>query len=233
VAQIVPKLGPVKIARESQERKVTVRANTLERDIGSIVADIKKAAADIDIPEGYFIEYGGTYKDMQEAMTDLAKALAIAIILIYMVMAAEFESLGHPLVIMGTVPLSFIGMVLGLFLFQKTLSVPAFMGFIILCGVVVSNGIVMIDYINQLRRQGVAAYDAVIRGASTRLRPVLITSLATVLGTLPMAVSSTQGSEMRSPMAVALAMGLLFATFLTLFVSPVAYSIFDRIKKEQ
>jgi len=233
VATIVQKMGPVKITREDQERKVTVKANTAERDVGSIVADIKKAAAGLAIPEGYFIEYGGTYKDMQEAMVDLAEALIIAIILIYMVMAAEFESLGHPFVIMGTVPLSFIGVVFGLFVFGKTLSVPAFMGFIILCGVVVNNGIVMIDYINQLRRRGVPAFEAVIQGATTRLRPVLITSLTTVLGTLPMAISNTQGSEMRSPMAVALAMGLLFATFLTLFVIPVTYSIFDRIKKEE
>ena len=232
VATIVQKMGPVKIAREDQERKVTVRANIHERDVGSIVADIKKAVSGITIPEGYFVEYGGTYKDMQEAMTDLAWALIIAIILIYMVMAAEFESLRHPFIIMGTVPLSFIGVIFGLVVFGKTLSVPAFMGFIILCGVVVNNGIVMIDYINQLRKRGIPAFEAVVRGAATRLRPVLITSLTTVLGSLPMAVSQTQGSEMRSPMAVALAFGLLFATFLTLIVIPVVYSVFDRIKKE-
>ena len=231
IADIVQKLGPVKITRENQDRKVTVKANTFGRDTGSIVADIKKAAAGIKIPEGYFVEYGGTYKDMQEAFESLAYALAIAIVLIYMVMAASFESLGHPLVIMLTVPLSFIGVALGLLFFGKTLSVPAFMGFIMLCGVVVRNGIVMIDYINRLRRRGVAAFDAIIEGAVVRLRPILITSLTSTLGALPMALSRTQGSEMRSPMAIALAFGLLFATFLTLFVVPVVYSLFDRIRK--
>lgn len=231
IADIVQKLGPVKITRENQDRKVTVKANTFGRDTGSIVADIKKAAAGIKIPEGYFVEYGGTYKDMQEAFESLAYALAIAIVLIYMVMAASFESLGHPLVIMLTVPLSFIGVALGLLFFGKTLSVPAFMGFIMLCGVVVRNGIVMIDYINRLRRQGVTAFEAIIEGAVVRLRPILITSLTSTLGALPMALSRTQGSEMRSPMAIALAFGLLFATFLTLFVVPVVYSLFDRIRK--
>ena len=231
IADIVQKLGPVKITRENQDRKVTVKANTFGRDTGSIVADIKKAAAGIRIPEGYFVEYGGTYKDMQEAFESLAYALAIAIVLIYMVMAASFESLGHPLVIMLTVPLSFIGVALGLLFFGKTLSVPAFMGFIMLCGVVVRNGIVMIDYINRLRRQGVTAFEAIIEGAVVRLRPILITSLTSTLGALPMALSRTQGSEMRSPMAIALAFGLLFATFLTLFVVPVVYSLFDRIRK--
>lgn len=232
IADIVQKLGPVKINRENQDRKVTVKANTFGRDTGSIVADIKKAAAGIRMPEGYFVEYGGTYKDMQEAFESLAFALAIAIVLIYMVMAASFESLGHPFVIMLTVPISFIGVALGLLFFGKTLSVPAFMGFIMLCGVVVRNGIVMIDYINRLRRRGVPAFEAIIQGAAIRLRPILITSLTSILGALPMALSRTQGSEMRSPMAIALAFGLLFATLLTIFVVPVVYSLFDRIRKE-
>lgn len=222
-------LGPIKIFRESQERKVTVRANSFDRDVGSIVEDIRERAKSISVPAGYLIEYGGTYKDMQESFTSLFWALLIAIVLIYMIMAAQFEHLGHPLVIMFVVPLSFTGVVIGLILFNKTVSVPAFMGFIILAGVVVNNGIVMIDYINQLRRKGIDGYQALVEGASVRLRPVLITSLTTVLGTLPMALSQTQGAELRSPMAVALAFGLLFATILTLIVIPVVYSIFNRI----
>ncbi len=232
VATLEEKLGPVKITRESQERKVTVRANTSGRDIGGIVRDIKEEVGRIDLPPGYLIEYGGTYRDMEEAFSSLFWAMVIAVLLIYMVMAAQFENLAHPLIIMLTVPLALIGVVIGLIVFQKTISVPAFMGFIILGGVVVNNGIVMIDYINQLRKRGVAAYEAVVEGASLRLRPVLITSLTTVLGTLPMALSQTQGAELRSPMAVALAFGLLFAALLTLFVIPVAYSFFNGIKKE-
>lgn len=148
-----------------------------------------------------------------------------------MVMDASFESLSHPFVIMLTVPISFIGVVFGLLFFGKTLSVPAFMGFIMLCGGGVRNGIVMIDYISRLRRRGVPAFEAIIQGAAIRLRPILITSLTSILGALPMALSRTQGAEMRSPMAIALSFGLLFATLLTLFVIPVVYSLFDRIRK--
>ncbi|MDD5476397.1 MAG: efflux RND transporter permease subunit, partial [Syntrophales bacterium] len=231
LADIVPEKGPVKIFREDQERKVTVTANTYERDIGSIIADIKEIEKGIRIPEGYFIEYGGTYKDMKSAFSSLFWALVVSIVLIYMIMAAQFESLRHPLVIMFTVPLSFIGVVFGLLLFHKTLSVPAFMGVIILAGVVVNNGIVMIDYINRLRKRGMDSFEAVIEGASVRLRPILITSFTTVFGMLPMAFSQTQGSELRSPMAIAVAAGLVFSTLLTLFVIPVVYSLFDRIRK--
>jgi len=230
VADFVKEMGPVKITREDQERNVTVTANTFERDIGSIVEDMKSIESEMDIPEGYFIEYGGTYEDMHEAFVSLVQALAIAIILIYMIMAAQFESLLHPFVIMFTVPLSFIGVVFGLIVFHKTLSVPAFMGMIILSGVVVNNGIVMIDYINHLRRKGMNPLEAIVEGATIRLRPVLITTFTTVAGMLPMALSQTQGSELRSPMAVAVAGGLLFATFLTLFVIPVVYSIAGRVK---
>ena len=230
VADFVKKMGPVKITREDQERNVTVTANTFERDIGGIVEDIKSIESGMDVPEGYFIEYGGTYEDMREAFVSLAQALAIAIILIYMIMAAQFESLLHPFVIMFTVPLSFIGAVFGLIVFHKTHSVPAFMGMIILSGVVVNNGIVMIDYINHLRRKGVKPLEAIVEGATIRLRPVLITTFTTVAGMLPMALSQTQGSELRSPMAVAVASGLLFSTFLTLFVIPVVYSIAGRVK---
>lgn len=236
VARSEEKLGPIKIFRESQERKVTVRANTFDRDVGGIVEDIKELAKKISVPTGYIIEYGGTYQEMQEAFSSLFWALLIAILIIYMIMAAQFEHLGHPLVIMFVVPLSFTGVVIGLLLFNKTISVPAFMGFIILGGVVVNNGIVMVDYINQLRKKGVESYQAVVEGASVRLRPVLITSLTTVLGTLPMALSQTQGAELRSPMAISLAFGLLFATILTLVIIPVIYCIFNGIgagSKEQ
>jgi HAE1 family hydrophobic/amphiphilic exporter-1 len=229
LARIEEGEGPIRIQRESQERKVTVLANTHERDMGSIVEEIKLLINNIPRDLGTIIEYGGTYKDMQESFVSLFWALLIAVLLIYMIMAAQFENLVHPMIIMFVVPLAFIGVVIGLFSFNKTISVPSFMGFIILSGVVVNNGIVMIDYINQLRRRGQAGYDALLEGSVTRLRPVLITSLTTVIGTMPMALSTTQGAEMRAPMAVALACGLLFATILTLLIVPVMYSIFNRI----
>ncbi len=230
IAEIAYGKGPVEITRENQERKVTVKGNTFGRDIGSIVTDIKERVAKIALPEGYVVKFGGRYEDMQEAFSSLSWSLLIAIMLVYMVMAAQFESLLSPFVIMFTVPLGFIGVLFGLFAFGKTLSVPALMGILILSGIVVNNAIVMIDYINRLRKRGVEFGEAIVEGAVVRVRPILVTAITTILGMLPMALSHTEGAELRSPMAVAVASGLLFSTFLTLFIIPIAYSIINRVK---
>jgi HAE1 family hydrophobic/amphiphilic exporter-1 len=170
---------------------------------------------------------------MQEAFSSLSWALLIAIMLVYMIMAAQFESLLSPFVIMFTVPLAFIGAVFGLFVFGKTLSVPALMGIMILTGIVVNNAIVMIDYINRLKKGGIEFGEAIVEGAAIRVRPILVTAITTILGMLPMALSHTEGAELRSPMAVAVASGLLFSTFLTLFIIPIAYSIVNRVSYRQ
>jgi len=229
VAEIGYGKGPVEITREDQERKVTVKGNYFGRDLGSIVDDIKEKVARISLPEGYFVKFGGRYQDMQEAFASLAWSLLIAIMLVYMIMAAQFESLVTPFVIMFTVPLAFIGVVFGLYGFGKTLSVPALMGVLILTGIVVNNAIVMIDYINRLKKSGIEFGAAIIEGASVRVRPILVTAITTILGMLPMALSHTEGAELRSPMAVAVASGLLFSTFLTLFIIPIVYSIVNRV----
>lgn len=229
VAEIRYGKGPVEITREDQERKVTVKGNTFGRDMGSIVKDIKERVAKINLPEGYFVKFGGRYKDMQEAFSSLSWSLLIAIMLVYMIMAAQFESLLTPFVIMFTVPLAFIGVAFGLFAFGKTLSVPALMGVLILTGIVVNNAIVMIDYINRLKKRGIEFGEAIVEGAAVRVRPILVTAITTILGMLPMALSHTEGAEMRSPMAVAVASGLLFSTFLTLFIIPIVYSIVNRV----
>jgi len=153
--------------------------------------------------------------------------------LVYMIMAAQFESLVSPFVIMFTVPLAFIGVVFGLFAFGKTLSVPALMGILILTGIVVNNAIVMIDYVNRLKKRGMEFGEAIVEGAAVRVRPILVTAITTILGMLPMALSQTEGAELRSPMAVAVASGLLFSTFLTLFIIPIAYSIVNRVSYRQ
>jgi len=230
VAEIEFGRGPVEITREDQERKVTVKANTFGRDIGSIVEDIKKKVTNIRLPEGYFVKYGGRYQDMEEAFSGLLWALVVAIMLVYMIMAAQFESLLTPFVIMFTVPLGFIGVVAGLLAFGRTLSVPALMGIMILTGIAVNNGIVMIDYVNRLRKRGMEFGEAIVEGAAVRLRPILVTAVTTILGMLPMALSHTEGAELRAPMAIAVASGLLFSTFLTLFIIPIAYSIVHRVK---
>jgi len=222
--------GPVSILRDSQTRVIGVTANIVDRDLGSIVQDIKKRLSGIEenLPEGYFIEFGGQYEQMITTFITLGQALALAILLVYMVMASQFESLVHPFVIMFTLPLALIGVIFGFLVTGHTISLPSFVGFIMLTGIVVNNGIVMVDYINQLRRKGMEVNQAIVQAASTRLRPILITALTTIFGMLPMAIGGQEGSEMRVPMAITVIGGLAFATVLTLFVIPSTYSVVDR-----
>jgi len=227
VAKLEYKIGPVKITREDQERKVSVTANIFERDLGSITRDINERLKDFKLPSGYFMEIGGQYESMVDMIKGLSIALLLAIILVYMVMAAQFESLVHPLVVMFTIPLAVIGVVLSLLITGKTLSMLSFMGIIMLAGIVVNNAIVMIDYVNQLRRRGLPRTEALIQGAAIRLRPILITSITTILAMLPMALSRSQGAEMRSPLAIVVIGGLITATFLTLLVVPTLYTLLE------
>ncbi len=235
VADISRGEGPIQIGRENQSRRVSITANYIDRDLGSVVADIKKELASFErgLPAGYFIEYGGSYEQMKDAFVILAAAFALASLLVYMVMASQFEHFIHPFVIMFTIPLGIIGVLFGLLVTGKPISLPVLIGVIMLAGIAVNNGIVMIDYINQLIRKGVDRSQAVVEGAVTRLRPVLLTALTTVLGTLPMAFSKSAGSEFRSPLGVAIAGGLTATTFLTLFIIPIVYSLVNRIKFER
>jgi len=228
-AEIERVTGPIKIEREDKERKITLQASTFDRDVGSIVSEIKERLGSLRLPSGYSIEFGGAYQEMVDSFKILFGALIIAILLIFMVMAAQFESLVQPFIVMFAIPLGIIGVVIGLLITNTTLSVPTIMGTIILLGIVVNDAIVMIDYINQLRRKGVNARDAVINGAAVRLRPILITTMTTVLGILPLSFSTTEGAELRAPMGIAIGFGLTFATLLTLFVIPAIYSVVARI----
>ena len=182
-----------------------------------------------DLPEGYFTLMGGAYKEMLEAFRTMALALLLAVVLVYAVMASQFESLKYPFIIMFTFPLALIGVVFFLAVTGKNISLPALMGFIMLGGIVVNNGIVMVDYINRLTARGMDRLEAVVEGASIRLRPILITALSTICGMLPMAVAASEGSEMRSPMAIAVIGGLFASTLFTLFVIPILYTLFSRI----
>jgi HAE1 family hydrophobic/amphiphilic exporter-1 len=231
VATIEKGEGPIQITRENQSRRVAVTANISGRDLGSVIRDIKGRLGNIDkqLPSGYFVEFGGSYDQMQEAFKILAAAFALASLLVYMVMASQFESFRHPFIIMFTIPLGIIGVVLGLLVTGRSVNLPVWIGVILLAGIAVNNGIVMIDYINQLRRRGVENRQAVIDGAVTRLRAVLLTALTTVLGMLPMALSTSEGSEFRAPMAITVLGGLTATTFLTLFVIPIIYSLFEKI----
>lgn len=223
--------GPIQITRENQMRKISITANIAGRDLGTVMRDIRSRLGDFEkqLPPGYFLEYGGAYEQMIDAFKVLAAALALAVLLVYMVMASQFENFLHPFVIMFTIPLAIIGVIFGLLISGKPVSLPALIGVIILAGIAVNNGIVMIDYINQLIRKGLDKREAIIRGAVTRLRPVLLTALTTILGMLPMAVAGGSGAEFRSPMAVAVVGGLTATTLLTLFIIPIVYSIFNRV----
>ena len=231
VASITKGEGPIQIDRENQARVVTVQANIAGRDLGSVVRDIKETISGLErgLPPGYFIEFGGQYDDMQEAFVIMAGAFALAVLLVYMIMASQFESFRHPFVIMFTIPLSLFGVILALLVSGKPISLPVLIGFIMLGGIAVNNGIVMVDYINQLKRRGMEKAEAILQASTVRLRPVLITALTTIFGMLPMALSTSQGAEMRAPMAIAVVGGLIATTLLTLFVIPIIYSLFDRV----
>jgi len=231
ISSVEKQKGPVAISREGQVRSVSVTANIVDRDLGSVVRDIRAQLADLEgrLPEGYFIEFGGQYENMIETFITLGQALALAILLVYMVMASQFESFVHPFVIMSTIPLALIGVILAFLITGQTISLPTFIGFILLTGIVVNNGIVMVDYMNQLRRRGIDAKEAIVQAAATRLRPVLITALTTIFGMLPMALSRQEGAEMRTPMALTVIGGLIFATALTLFIVPSIYSLVSRV----
>jgi HAE1 family hydrophobic/amphiphilic exporter-1 len=234
IAHLEPAEGPRKITHEKQSRKVLISAGvTGTNDMGGTVKNIQAAIADIEenLPSGYYLDFGGAYEDMQEAFVTLGLALLLAVILVYSVMASQFESLRQPFIVMFTMPLAVIGVMLILGITGTTLSVVSFVGGIILAGIVVNNGIVLIDHINQLRMSGMVKYEAILQGGMDRLRPVLITAITTIGGMLPMAISSGEGSELKSPMALTVIGGLISATFLTLIVIPVIYSIIAKSKK--
>ena len=234
IAHLEPAEGPRKITHEKQSRKVLISASvTGTNDMGGTVKNIQAAIADIEenLPSGYYLDFGGAYEDMQEAFVTLGLALLLAIILVYSVMASQFESLRQPFIVMFTMPLAVIGVMLILGITGTTLSVVSFVGGIILAGIVVNNGIVLIDHINQLRMSGMVKYEAILQGGMDRLRPVLITALTTIGGMLPMAISSGEGSELKSPMALTVIGGLISATFLTLIVIPIIYSVVAKKKK--
>ncbi|MFZ5351676.1 MAG: efflux RND transporter permease subunit [Bacillota bacterium] len=227
IADIKIEKGPVSITREGQERYVTVTSDIFGRDVGSISSDIEAGIKKLSTPAGYSIKVEGQQEQMRESFEDLGLALVLSVFLVYMIMAAQFESLLHPFVIMFAVPLAYTGSAFGLVITGRTLSVPSFIGVIMLAGIVVNNAIVLIDYVNTLRKRGMSREDAMIKAGPTRLRPILMTTLTTVLGLIPLALGLGEGSEMQAPLATVVIGGLLSSTVLTLVVIPVIYSIFD------
>lgn len=219
--------GPIQITRVDQVRKADITANLLNRDLKSVMTDIQTEAAKINLPVGYTIEYTGANQDMMESFASLAIALVLALILVYAVMAIQYESFFNPFIIMFSVPTAFIGIVLGLLLTGRSFSVPAFIGIIMLVGIVVSNAIVMVDYLERLRQRGMERTAAIVEAGRVRLRPILMTAFATILAMLPLALGLGEGAEAMAPLATVVIGGLLVSTFITLLLIPVVYSMFD------
>lgn len=230
VADIQVREGPSEIRRIEQQRAALITANISGVDLRTAATQIHAALAEMDMPSEFSFVVTGQNAEMETSMNSLWLALALAIFLIYVVMASQFESLLHPFVIMFTIPMALIGVVLTLFALQIPLSVVVFIGMILLAGVVVNNAIVLVDYVNTLRREGMEKIEALVKAGSTRLRPILITTGTTVLGLLPMALGFGEGAEIRTPMAITVIAGLISSTLLTLIVIPVVYAVMDRSK---
>ena len=222
--------GPVQIDRLDQERIIYVTGTIADRDFGSIVTDLQAAMDEIPRPTGYEFRMGGEYEDQVEAFNDLLFASILAFVLVYMVMAAQFESLRDPFIIIFSIPLAAIGVVTMLVLTETTFSMQGFLGIIILVGIVVNNAIVLVDYCNQLRRDhGYTIREAVVTSGSRRLRPILMTTVTTVLGLVPMALGIGEGSELQVPMARVVIGGLLTSTMITLVFIPVVYATLEEL----
>ena len=228
VADVVSTVGPSEIHRISQERVAIVSANLHYGDLGTAVAEVRKLIAVNPLAAGVTTHIGGQSEELDASTNSLIFALVLAIFLVYLVMASQFESLLHPFVIMFSIPLALVGAVLALKLTATPLSVVVFIGLIMLAGIVVKNAIVLIDRVNQLREEGTHKLDAIAQAAESRLRPITMTTLCTLLGFLPLAIGLGDGAEVRAPMAITVIGGLAVSTLLTLVVIPVVYNLLDR-----
>jgi CzcA family heavy metal efflux pump len=227
VAALKLNAGPVKIERKYFQRVVHITANPVARDLGAIAADLESAFAGLQLPPGFTIRLAGQIQQQRETFEGLIFASILALILVYMVMAAQFKSLVDPFIIMFSVPMGIPGVIVMLFLTDTTLSTTSLMGVIMMLGIVVSNGVLLVDYTNVLRRRGMPLGDAVLKASRTRLRPILMTSLATVVGLLPMALGLGTGGETNAPLARAVVGGLSVSTILTLFLVPTVYIVLE------
>lgn len=220
------------INRSAQTRYIGVSASIADGyNIGLVSSDVDRAFEDFEVPAGYSLEFSGENETINEAMEQVGLMLILALVFMYLIMVAQFQSLLSPFIIMFTIPLAFTGGFLGLYVSNSEVSVIAMIGFVMLAGIIVNNGIVLIDYINQLRENGMAKKEAIIMAGRTRLRPVLMTALTTILALSTMAFSDDMGADMAKPMSVVTIGGLIYGTLLTLIVIPCIYDIMNRDKK--
>ncbi len=229
IADFSQQPSPAMIMRDSQSRIVTVTSDVYGSDLSTVTVELQKALDKLPVPNGYTVELTGQNEEMINSFRDLGLALVLAVILVYMIIASQFESLLSPFIIMFTSPISIGAGLLGLFITNRTLNIESIIGFIMLEGIVVNNAIVLIEYINQRRERGESREDAILNAGPIRLRPILMTTLTTVLGLLPMAMGIGSGAELQAPMATVILFGLTISTLLTLVFIPVLYTKFDDV----
>ncbi|HLN53857.1 MAG TPA: efflux RND transporter permease subunit [Lentimicrobium sp.] len=220
--------GPPSIQHKRKERLVTVSAKPNGVPLGDLAKEINTVLKDVTIPQSVMVNVGGAYEDQQEAFGDIALLMVISLILVYIVMASQFESMKMPFIIMLSIPFAFSGVAIALFITGTTLSMVASLGAVLLIGIVVKNGIVLVDFINLMRDRGYALYEAITLSGRSRLRPVLMTALTTILGMLPLALSTGEGSELWRPMGITVIGGLVFSTIVTMVIVPVMYGVMGK-----
>jgi HAE1 family hydrophobic/amphiphilic exporter-1 len=228
VADVQLSVGPAEVRRVGQERVAVISANLAQGDLGAAVAALHAIVEDVELPVGTTAFLSGQSEEMESSFRSMEFVLLLAIFLVYLVMASQFESLMHPFVILLTIPLAITGAIWAMWLTGTTVNVVAYIGLIMLAGIVVNQSIVLIDAVNKSRERGLGKHDAIVEAGRLRLRPILITKLTTILGLLPMALGIGEGAEVRAPMAITVIGGVLLTTFLTLLVIPVVYAVLDR-----
>jgi HAE1 family hydrophobic/amphiphilic exporter-1 len=220
--------GPKEIRRENQQREVVVTANLRGTKISQVVPEIQGKIDELSLPFGYRIVFSGEQEEMSRSFRSLIFAFCLAVLLVYMIMAAQFESLVHPFLILFTLPMGLTGAIWALYLTGQTLSVISVIGMVVLAGIVVNDAIVKIDYTNQLRKRGLNRREAILEASRVRLRPILMTTVTTAFGLFPMSLGIGRGAELQQPLAISVIGGLMLATFLTLILIPVAYELAEK-----
>ncbi len=233
LAEIHEYWAPPEIKRKSRQRIVTVKVTPEGTSLGEMAAAMQAVVDKTDIPLGIHTDFGGAYEDQQETFSDMAVLLVMIIMLVYIVMASQFEDFRNPLIIMISAVFALPGVIFMLLVTNTNLDMIGALGMILLVGIVVKNGIVLVDYINLMRERGYELKEAIALSGASRLRPVLMTAMTTILGMVPMAISSSEGSEMWRPMGVVVIGGLTVATFITLIIVPVLYGIVNKHGDEE
>jgi HAE1 family hydrophobic/amphiphilic exporter-1 len=226
-----PSRGPILIDRKDQQRRVTVRANVAGRDLGSMGSDVQALLDQIPRPVGYDLTVAGNFEEQQKAFRELVISLILALVLVYMVLACQYESLRGPLVVMFSVPLAVIGVLVTLFITKTTLNVQSYIGCIMLGGIVVNNAILLVDQTGHLVRSGMGIRDALTEAGRRRLRPILMTTMTTILGLMPLSLGLGEGTDAQAPLARAVVGGLTGSTLITLVLIPAVYSLFHSNSK--